>query len=1047
MPVISGDFKFLGFFDKNGTDLNFAYDDIMGMWTGTVNLPEVSTGLYESSTLVILEEFLTTSGVTKFGIPHYSQPNATFINTGSYSGPIWKAYWEDETDENDKFTLFTFDLNDKKPSLIRLTEALVDVDIDPNQTYNSFGETITNVITSKGIQFNIALSSDTEGYFERYLIIQEEGTDKIIARIKFYGEVVGEDERLTVLIQNLGYSLFEEDTPVFRNSDINEILPDFNILNQKRKEMLLEGPNIQPFIGSYKGVINAIKFFGYDNIKLREYWLNIDSTSQNYGKYKTTNVIDVFDKTVNVNDESVFLPNKIYKKTALFSLVYRINQVSNELDEYDMPVVTETSDFTIEEALIKLYGLKEVLRKRYLPSSSRIIDIIGEADYFGKTTTSVWNDQQRIDNLNIGITPRIQATPTFGYIQDLRPLSSLFEPEFSPYFLDRFSTLQDIDTRVLGDIGPVLLAYFQDYGPNLNTIAQLPDKPGIPAGFPVVLENKSFTIDWQQAEVQWDELWCNGALIIDFEPSNVGFSDEFIIKDVISGELISYTASPGDGVQDVVLGLVAAFNVAYNTGDGKPWVYYEVKAIDKNNDSIFDTIRFRQIIGGNFGIELQPFTVDNGLPGNNPRLSKAYASGTNLLSWDTFGQGNFYEMEWTVTKPVTDTPAFNFSVRGDIATYNTIALNLPYVGFYNVELRLYDTYNNLSSKIFKDYIEVASREVEFIGFYKFREPEYTWDKLKGMKNAQRPVIPFGQPPVPFYPEYIWNEYGSSWDLPIAPSSDFNQGEASLYESLDRANYILNNSNPDQSLCYHFTNPAVPVYNTLFTPGPYFWDNLGAGTWDECYHLWWQSCKISGDTPANFRIYAVTSGQSMSMQQRYPFIGASTYVFTTSNLEQAADDLNNTTDPVFSKFIYNKVYDLDTGGNLVLQFVQAVAKFTGMNGDWVDFTWDSSFIDIRYEQLTEVNNPTYNDTRFLVDGKVLPKLTHLTFTYDMSKMPGKDIPQWSLINIDSPTTDDIYFTGRWFTYLFKRAGRYELSLSLQDSNGNLKQSSKNILIIK
>jgi hypothetical protein len=376
----------------------------------------------------------------------------------------------------------------------------------------------------------------------------------------------------------------------------------------------------------------------------------------------------------------------------------------------------------------------------------------------------------------------------------------------------------------------------------------------------------------------------------------------------------------------------------------------------------------------------------------------------------------------------------------------TIALNLPYVGFYNVELRLFDTYNNLSSKVFKDYIEVASREVEFIGFYKFRELEYTWDNLKGSKKAKKPIIPFGQPPVPFYPEYIWNEYGSSWDLPIAPSSDFSEGEASLYESLDRANYILNNSNPDQSLCYHFTNPAVPVYNTMYTPGPYFWDNLGAGTWDEGFHLWWQSCKVSGDTPANFRIYDIAAGQSMSMQQKYPFIGSSTYIFTTSNLDQAADELNSTTDPIFSKFIYNKVYSLDTGGNLVLEFVQAVAKFTGMNGDWINFTWDN-LIDIRYEQLTEVNNPTYNDTRFLVDGKVLPKLTHLTFAYDMTKIPGKDIPRWSLVNIDSPGTDDIYFTGRWFTYLFKRKGRYELSLTLQDSNGNVKQKTKNILIIK
>ena len=490
MPIINDTFKYLGFFDKNGTDLNFEFNNATGIWNGSVNLPEISIDLYETATVVILQEFLTSTGITKWGIPHYSDPGATFQATGSYDGSTWRAYWEDETAENDKFILFTFNLSQSKPKLNTVDTAIVDVDIDPNQTYTSYGQTVTDLVTSQGIQFNIGLCSDVEGIYERYLIIEEDGTGNVIARIKFYGEVIGEDERLTVLIQNLGYSLFAEDSPVFRSSDINESLPDYILLNEKRKEMLLEGKNIQPFIGSYKGVINAIKFFGYDNVKLREYWLNIDDTSPNYGKYKTTTVIDVFDPTVNLNDPSTYVPNKIYKKTALFSLVYRINQVTNELDEYDIPIVTETSDFTIEEALIKLYGLKEVLRKRYLPSSSRIIDIIGEADYFGKTVTSVWNDQQRIDNLNIGISPTLEVTPRYGYIQDLRPLNSLFDPEYTPYLLDRFVTLQNLDTKVLSDIGPVLLAYFQTYGPNLDTIAQLPDKPGIPVGCPIVLENK-----------------------------------------------------------------------------------------------------------------------------------------------------------------------------------------------------------------------------------------------------------------------------------------------------------------------------------------------------------------------------------------------------------------------------------------------------------------------------------------------------------------------------------------------------------------------------
>jgi len=1040
-------FKFLGFFDKAGYDLNFEYDSGLDQWTGSINLPEVSVGLYESTTIILLEQFLTTGGTQKWGVPHFSDPFYNF--TGTYSTPTWKAYWEDETDENDKFMLFTFDLSQTKPVLNKVTEAVIDVDSDTSETIDTAGEKVTNVITNKGLQFNIAISSEVEGIFERYLIIKEDSTNRQIARIKFYGEVVSEDERLTVLIQNLGYKIYEEDYSAFRTSDVNEALPDFKLLNSKRKEMLLEGKNIQPFIGSYKGVINAIKFFGYDNIKLKEYWLNIDSTSQNYGKYKTSTVIDVFDQAVNFNDEGVYLPNKIYKKTSLFALVYRINEVTNFLDEYDIPVVTESSDFTLEEALIKLYGLKEVLRKRYLPSSSRIIDIIGEADFFGKTKTSVWNDQQRIDNLNIGITPKLEVTPKYGYIQDLRPLSDIYAAAYSPYFLDVYSTIGDSDfgNRIVGDIGPVMLAYFQEYGPNIDSISKLPDKPGIPVGMPVVLENKSFTITWDEGDVTWDEIWANGALIIDFIPSSVGNGDVFKITNSTTGQYISYTALPGNGVPEVVAGLVTAFYAAYNTSDGKPWIYYSASAVDLNGDSVNDAIRLRQVIGGNFNVDLQPSAVDNNLPGN-PKFVKAYSSGSSLLSWDTFGQNNFYEMEWRVFKKADDTPAYEYKVRGDISLYNTISINLPYTGFYNVELRLFDTFNNMSSKIYKDYIEVVSKQAEFIGFYKFREKEYTWNSVYNSKDIQPPSKDATLEELKRRTEqYTWNEYGSSWELPIAPSSIQFDGQASLYESLDRANYILNNSNPDQTLCYHYTNPESPIDNVLFTPGPYFWDNTGAGSWDEGYHLWWNSCKVSGDTPANFRIYSITTGEKMTMEQRYPNIATSNYYFTSNDLDSEADALNQTLDPVFSKFVYNKVYSIGTGSVPVLEFVQAVAKITGQNGDWVDFTWNPLKIDIRYDQLTEINNPTYNDIRFLTDAKILPKMTHLTFTYDMSKIPGKDIPEWSLKNIDSPNTDDIYFTGRWFTYLFKRKGRYELSLQLQDTNGNKSKTTKNILIIK
>ena len=46
----------LKFFDSQSNDLNMSYDSTSEKWTGTIYLPEVSTGLFETSTIYILEE-------------------------------------------------------------------------------------------------------------------------------------------------------------------------------------------------------------------------------------------------------------------------------------------------------------------------------------------------------------------------------------------------------------------------------------------------------------------------------------------------------------------------------------------------------------------------------------------------------------------------------------------------------------------------------------------------------------------------------------------------------------------------------------------------------------------------------------------------------------------------------------------------------------------------------------------------------------------------------------------------------------------------------
>jgi len=1011
-------YKFLGFFDKTGSDLNFLFDEETGIWSGKIHIPEVSVNLFETSTIFIVEEFKTSGGILKFGIPHYSDP---FV-TGT-QGPLWTARWED--DNTTDIFIYTYSSSSGKPELIKSDEYDILVDSDSSQTADpTTGQIITDSIISEAIQLNIALNSKYEDIFERTLLIEETSSGKLIARIEFYGETVGEDERLPENLYKLGMGLSPEEYKIFRQSDINEILPDFELINNKRVELLIEGRNIKPFVGTYKGLINAIKYYGYDNIKIREYWLNVDNESANYGKYKATDVRGLFDQGVDFDDNSFELPNKVYKKTSLFSLVYKLNQLTGNLDDYDLPITQETSDFTLDEVLIKLYGLKNVLTEKWLSGNSRIIDITGEADYFGKIEQNVWVSQNRIEKIDSGIHPCFNILPSkTGYIQDLRRLDDLLFPSVTPYLLDPNLTADsDLTASYLAD---VLLGYFTNYSPNLNSLEQLPDKPGIPVGYPIVIENCSFDITWDGAQISWNELIATGTLLLDFSPKNIGSGDSFIIKDTISGEQVSYTASFGDTETDVVNALYALIQTELATGDGRPWSYYSITKEDIDIDGNFDTIRFRQIFSGNIGTNFIGETINGGLiqtPG--PSMPRKFATGTNINTWETYGIGNFYEIEWRVFKNQDDTPAYDIIIRGDISSYNEVALSLPYTGKYSVEMKLFDTFNQVSQKIEKDTIEVFNKNVEFVGFYKAQEKSYNWINV----------------------DTNWNEYGSYWQLPIVPQSLTWEGEASLYESLNRANYILNNSDPDIALSYHFENPDAPIMNTLYTPGAYFWDNLEPAVWNDAYHLWWSATKVTGDTPANFRIYSVNVNETLTIDQFYPFPSTGTHVFNTNDLETAATELNSSLDPVISKYIYNPVYDITTGLSTEVVFIQAVAKHFGENGDWTNLTY-STGIDIRYPDLHDTNNPTWNEIRFIENGKILPKLTYITFTYDKSKIPGKDKPKWRITNNDNQDYSDIYFTGRWLTYLFKREGRYTIQLELEDSNGNINSVSKNMVIIK
>ena len=412
----------LKFFDSNSDELNLKYDSNTDTWQGIVYLPEVSTGLYETLTIYILQEAIGDLNETRYIKP---LADATSTNNNIH------ASFENEYDSSGNIILYSTSIEsgelyiktDKSQLKLRLPSST-------SSTTNSDGfRVVSSTIDIEPIQINVALKSDTETYHKRTLLINEINADGSIANniatIRVYGETVGEDDRLETLLSNIGMSLSPTDHFVFEDADIRESSPDWKLINRKRRELLLEAANIKPFIGTYKALLNAIKYFGYENITLKEYWLNINETAENFGKLKAVAVpnqdVKGFLAAKNSTSE---LPNSNLKKTSRFSLVYRLNNATGEYDEWDIPKVKEALEFSPDEVLIKLYGLKNRLQKSYIPMQAKIVDIVGEADYFSQFNINTWNNQQNISTVSEGVDVGYEVFPKRGlYLEDLRKVS------------------------------------------------------------------------------------------------------------------------------------------------------------------------------------------------------------------------------------------------------------------------------------------------------------------------------------------------------------------------------------------------------------------------------------------------------------------------------------------------------------------------------------------------------------------------------------------------------------------------------------------------
>lgn len=501
----------LRFFDSESNDLNLLYNSEKNLWEGICYLPKVSTGLYETLTIYILEEVQGQLGNTK-----YVTPISENVQPTSFKFKFFSGYEFSE----DIFMYGAENINGKL-EIKKIEEqsfALLDASVSTGINIDGF-KIIGGSLPLSPIKCNVALMSNIDNYHTRLLDIFEviNGVETLVATIRIYGETEEEDERLAVLLSNIGMTLTPEDYMILKDSDIKELSPNWLLMNQKRKELLLQASQIKPFIGTYKALLNAIDFFGYDKITLKEYWLNINEQSENFGKLKAV-AIPNQDVTGFLADKNRGheLPSSNLKKTSRFSLVYRLNNVDGGVDEWDLPTVKESVDYAPDEVLIKLYGLKNKLQKNFLPLQAKIVDITGEGDYFSQFNLNTWNNQHLIKVQNAGVNVDFNRLPEHRqlFIEDLRKV----DYRLTGVNQD-FTALNDTDREEITQ--SIINFYNGYYNDDLSTFNTL---TGIPVGCPVVLNADSFISTWDSAQftwmdaedtgnhlLTWDNWWKQGA--------------------------------------------------------------------------------------------------------------------------------------------------------------------------------------------------------------------------------------------------------------------------------------------------------------------------------------------------------------------------------------------------------------------------------------------------------------------------------------------------------------------------------------------------------
>lgn len=1082
--------KNLHFFDKNGYELNLNYNIIRKCWEGNIHLPKTSVGLYSNTTIYIMEEvdvptkkgkyvkhLKSTDYEKKFLFPRMEEDGPDKIT----------CQWDLLNNFVDEFFMFVFD-EDYVPSKMSSLEFIPNdgpecktVCINRFDTYeiNLDNKDITDNRCQRVLPIHVGFSAPVHHdatTYKRTLVLYYGQSE--FARISFYAETIEEDERLKIWNYNLGYNISPEDTLIFKKSDINEPAPDYKLLNEKRKELMIEGHNIYPYIGSYKALINVIKFFGYDNLNIIEFWKNKNPNSNEFGELKIIPKYILKDNDcVYVQDKYIDFPNRNYKKTNKLALSYRINTPIESVNLYELPNVKEDFEYSIEEIMVKLLALKKKLNKEFLPSSSRIIDIMGEASYFGIQLIKNGYDgihEYKVNKDEIEMSIRCFPTNTvyissdkffndfvFEYYQEdkneniegLTILDNIKETTLDELFFTEMKwkkPLTDVNKFNSSEAEKCdiykkyynLLNYYLTKSEDLvdhdlytpknpkythlssSSNTDIVTKLGTDSSAKVILSNATFT----------DKTWND--LSYPFKYIGQTFNDTRTINS------FQYSLNNGaDGITSKTYKTYLKWTVRLS-GNQLNRSYDESKRTD-----YYTTISNRYLKYGNIRLKE---VLDN-----HAHLNDV---GTNLIP-DEFVYDGDESLYIDSRDSKFDFKAIKF---GDIEEMNDVLFELPYVGYYDVTVDLYKILEGDTStltnedvlKIIDDYNESISNSSE-TDFTKFVDNNYFNSVTTYMNNGGIVVsvnldkdefMDYDEPNLE-YCKIIYYTYENGFETEHVYDCPIDGLNITVkIDNIDSIKFdfkikVKNTYKTIETDVLHYTNIVVnsKTFEKFIKVEPYNIDIRG---------FYYDSRDINIDDYTKYSYvdknleYSPTNRDYVEQKDMEDYIMKSldllTFVAKHDNKtslrkhEPGGYDLQMVMNRHLNKY-KNGLYNINDG------------PYNKRNFNIEDYIIQDGVMTIDNVNPDIVNLiPTLKTARYIRNGVDVKPYTWIFLTFDYSKIVHRCNPVWTLTN--QVTNKKIKYYGKYFTCLLHDVGFYDIKLDLNDEFGNEYHVNRNIVVV-